>query len=453
MYNNQATTRSSTVYSISRSKQLVSVVVFTLVLVALLFLALCDSPRTGIAAPREADSNSKTETLLSTTELTPQLYLPSIFRSFTTPAYRLGYCSLNGSINQYPPIGQLRAGWYVNFRVQATPARPQMMEYVQTVRIHQLTQCLEDSGDYLRDRTACPYVQKNGNYTYTLESPDTRADIVSIAQANPGTLWLIGNEMDRYDCGGVNPYNPEMVGDPKTCHQDEMLPELYAQAYHEFYYLIKGADPTAQVAIGGIIQATPSRLEYLTKAWNEYYVRYGTNMPVDVWNVHNFIFKERCDDFGADIPPGCTNAVCTKNEAGEICYGTIYSDNKHNSLQVFDQQIRAFRQWMKARGQQNKPLIVSEYGIVYYHVQGMEDPNVVESFMLATFDYFMNTKDCSLGYPADECRLVQRWAWYSLDDNDPDINAYSYLINPDTLQMTSLGEAFANYAQDHSEGP
>lgn len=432
---------------------MVSIVVFTLVLTAMLFLALCDNSQTGIAAPKEANSYSKAEALLSaTTELTPQLYLPAVFRGYATPAYRLGYCGTSRSIDRYPSIGQLQAGWYVNFGVRATPARPQMMEYVQTVRIHQLTTCLRDNGDYLRDRAACPYVQINGNYTYTLQSPDTRADIVSIAQANPGTLWLIGNEMDRYDCGGVNPYNPAVTGDPKTCHQDEMLPELYAQAYHEFYHLLKGADPTAQVAIGGIIQATPSRLEYLTKTWNEYNTRYGTNMPVDVWNVHNFIFKERCDDWGADIPPGCTDAACTRKESGEICYGTIYSDYKHNSLQIFDQQIRAFRQWMKVRGQQNKPLIVSEYGIVYYHA-GMEDPNLVENFMLATFDYFMNTKDCSLGHPADECRLVQRWAWYSLDDNNPNINSYSYLINPDTLQMTSLGEAFANYAQDHAGAP
>ena len=41
-------------------------------------------------------------------------------------------------------------------------------------------------------------------------------------------------------------------------------------AYHELYTLIKGADPTARLAIGGVIQATPLRLEYLTKVWNEY---------------------------------------------------------------------------------------------------------------------------------------------------------------------------------------
>jgi hypothetical protein len=419
-------------HSISRSKQLVSVVVFTLVLVATLFLALCDNPQTGIAAPREANGNSKTETLFSTTALTPQLYLPSIFRGHGILAYRLGYCSTKGPIDRYPRIDQLRAGWYVNFGVQTNPVRPQAMEYVQTVRIHQLTECWPTR---TRDRSssACPYTLP---YSYTLVNPENTSQLVTAVQANPGSLWLIGNEMDRYDWDGKG--------------QDEMLPEVYAQAYHDLYYLIKGTDPTAQIAIGGVIQATPARLEYLTKVWDTYQAHWGV-MPVDVWNVHNFIFKEKCDDFGADIPPGCTDAVCTRNEKGEICYGKIYSDSKHNSLGIFDQQIRAFRQWMKDRGQQNKPLIVSEYGIAYYHA-GMEDPDLVQDFVLATFDYFMNTKDCNLGYPADECRLVQRWAWYSLDHNI-NINKYSYLIDPDTLHKTPTGDVFANYAQNHLENP
>ena len=36
--------------------------------------------------------------------------------------------------------------------------------------------------------------------------------------------------------------------------------------------------------------------------------------------------------------------------------------------------------------------------------------------MIQTFDYFLNTKDCNLGYAADQCRLVQRWNWYSFNE-------------------------------------
>jgi hypothetical protein len=221
--------------------------------------------------------------------------------------------------------------------------------------------------------------------------------------------------------------------------QDEMLPELYARAYHDLYTFIKGVDPRARIAIGGVIQATPLRLEYLTKAWDEYQRLYGKPMPVDVWNVHNFILKEDINDFGASIPPGstATRGWFPPNPPG---------DWSHFDLTIFRQQIIAFRQWMKDRGQQNKPLIVSEYGILYYHLQGMEEPQTVHDFMLGTFDIFMNLKDCNLGLPSDNCRLVQRWAWYSLDDPGEGFNKYGALFDDDTGQISSTGVKFREYA-------
>lgn len=373
---------------------------------------------------------------------THKLYLPLVNKYVAKVSSRLGYTAITSPIDRYPAIRDLRAGWYLNFGMTKTPARPLGMEYVQVVRIHQLTTCWPER---LRNRTTCPYVTP---YTYTIgteNAPYTYsfAAIRNIAKANPGSVWFIGNEMDRYDWGDPSKGIP-------SGGQDEMLPELYARAYQEIYTVIKAADPTARVGIGGVIQATPARLQYLTKMWNEYKRLYGKDMPVDVWNVHNFIFKERCDDFGADVPPGYTQ-----------CHGTVYYDGDHDNMQIFDQQIRAFRQWMKDRGQQQKPLYVSEYGIVYSHSctgtvaqcggapYDYGNQEVVTRFMLNTFDYFMNTKDCNLGYAADECRLVQRWAWYSLDDTQGYYNEFSALFNMTTKQKTALGEAFQNYAMQH----
>lgn len=373
---------------------------------------------------------------------THQLYLPLVNKYVAKVSSRLGYSAITSPIDRYPAIRDLRAGWYLNFGITKAPARPLGMEYVQVVRLHQLTTCWPQR---LRNRTTCPYVTP---YTYTIGdegAPFTNVfkNIRDIAKANPGSVWFIGNEMDRYDWGDPSKGVP-------SGGQDEMLPELYARAYHEIYTVIKGADPTARVGIGGVIQATPARLEYLTKMWNEYKRLYGKDMPVDVWNVHNFIFKERCDDYGADVPPGYTQ-----------CHGTVYYDGDHDNMQIFDQQIRAFRQWMKARGQQQKPLYVSEYGIVYSHSctgtvaqcggapYDYGNQEVVTRFMLNTFDYFMNTKDCTLGYAADECRLVQRWAWYSLDDTQGYYNEFSALFNMTTKQKTALGQAFQNYAMQH----
>ncbi|HUV93657.1 MAG TPA: hypothetical protein VMX14_02340, partial [Anaerolineae bacterium] len=220
-------------------------------------------------------------------------YLPMVLRYYGPRSYRLGYGAVGAPITQYNDVRQLKAGWYLDWSMRGSPARPLNMDYVQVVRLHQKTVCWPDK---VRDRGECPYTKP---FTYTLQYEQTRGGIVAAAQANPGSLWLIGNEMDRYDWGGVNPYNRD-IRNPEDPYQgqDEMLPEVYAQAYHEFYHLIKEADPDAQVAIGGIIQATPVRLEYLTKVWNAYCTRYMTDtMPVDVWNVHNFIFKEKCDDY------------------------------------------------------------------------------------------------------------------------------------------------------------
>ena len=66
--------------------------------------------------------------------------------------------------------------------------------------------------------------------------------------------------------------------------------------------------------------------------------------------------------------------------------------------------------------------------------------------MLATFDYFLNTKVSWLGYPADENRLVQAWAWYSLDDDYFEgYDSWSHLVNPTTKQLTALGRAYRDY--------
>lgn len=343
------------------------------------------------------------------------VYLPLIY----TPviSYRLGFGASTSPITRFSEIGSLRAGWYYDWNVRANPVRPNLMEYVQTIRVHQKLTCDLYSAN-AHDRAVCPYAIPH-DYVFN----PSLDEIAAAARANPGSLWFIGNEMDRRDWPGGG--------------QDETLPETYAVAYHDLYHFIKSVDPKARIAIGGVIQATPLRLEYLTKVWNTYQQRYGTIMPVDVWNVHNFILKERAGDYGAGIPPG-----------SDAWQGVVYStDRTHVDMTIFDQQIRAFRAWMKERGQQNKPLIVSEYGVLYWH-EGLEDPQVVQDFMIKTFDYFLNTRDCSLGYPADDCRLVQRWAWYSLDDKgiSSGFNQYGALFDPITRRITGTGEKFRTYS-------
>ncbi len=254
------------------------------------------------------------------------VYLPLIYTPLIS--YRLGFGASTGPITRFPEIASLKAGWYYDWGVRANPVRPNLMEYVQTIRVHQQLTCELYSAN-AHNRAICPYAVPH-DYVF---SPGLD-QIAAAARANPGALWLIGNEMDRRDWPGGG--------------QDETLPETYAVAYHDLYHFIKSVDPRARIAIGGVIQATPLRLEYLTKIWNTYQQRYGSPMPVDIWNVHNFILKETADDYGAGIPPG-------SNALQGVTYPT---DRTHVDMTIFDQQIRAFRSWMKERGQQNKPLRV-----------------------------------------------------------------------------------------------
>ncbi|MCS7222331.1 MAG: hypothetical protein N0A15_13745 [Anaerolineae bacterium] len=150
---------------------------------------------------------------------------------------------------------------------------------------------------------------------------------------NPGLLWLIGNEPDR------------------IYTQDSTHPTVYAQLYHELYHRIKSLDPTARVAIGGMVQPTELRMRWLDMVWSEYQRLYGQIIPVDVWNVHNFVLRElrpglspeeirKCarpgsndlGAWGADIPPGI-DANC----------GLWVEINELDRMDLFQEQIVRFR--------------------------------------------------------------------------------------------------------------
>jgi hypothetical protein len=302
---------------------------------------------------------------------------------------RFGLAAVLRDPSDYSDIDRLHAGWYHHFRTELNPTRPEGMEHVQVVRLHQNKE--SPCGSYTTP------------YTYTLTGPPGWTTLRTHVENNEGSLWIIGNEMDRRDWM-----------DNSTCWtQDEMLPSVYAVAYHELYHAVKGWDPTAKVAIGGMIQATPLRLQYLDMILDEYQARYGEKMPVDVWNVHGFILREVRGSWGADIPPGIS-----------ATQGKLYEIKDNDNMSLFKQHIVAFRQWMKEKGERNKPLIITEYGINMAPDIVDENGNDfdavrVRDFMYATFDYFLGSEsvDTSLGYPPDENRLVQRWNWYSLDDD------------------------------------
>ena len=285
-----------------------------------------------------------------------------------------------GSIADYG-VERLGIGWYLNWGTQLHPPQPGGAMFWQMVRVSEQ--------EY---------------------QPDA-AQIQAIAEANPGSTFLIGNE-------------------PDVAWQDNTTPERYAELYGQLYALLKDADPTCQVAIGGVSQPTPLRMAYLDRVLVAYERRYGEPMPVDIWNVHGFLLREERDSWGVGIPPGFANER-----------GVLYDIEDHDDLAAFQSQLLSFRQWMAKHGQRDRPLVVSEYGLLMPADYGFGEARV-KAFLYATFDFLVEARDTEVGYPADDDRLVQWWAWYSLADA---VYPTGNLADPTTKAILPLGLAFAQY--------
>ena len=310
---------------------------------------------------------------------------------YPAPAARFGFnvARENGrNINNYN-VAPLRGHWYLDYATQETPPHTADMVYAQMIR---------------------PPFLKSATFTKTVEV---------VIRNNPGALWIVGNE-------------------PERDKQDSLTAGAYADFYYRVYHFLKARDPNAHVAIAGVVQSTPLRRRYLDLVLTEYKNRYGVAMPIDVWTLHAFILPEN-NVWGASIPLGLEAFA---NE------GMQYELEDHDNITIFRNNIIAFRQWMADRGYRDKPLLITEYGILLSTLHGFSYAKV-KSFMLASFDFFLTSTDAAIGYPADNNRLVQAWSWFSL--NYPPYNATTgdgfngNLVAPDTGVLQPLGQDFGNY--------
>lgn len=280
----------------------------------------------------------------------------------------------------------------------------------------------------------------------------TLADLIN---ANKGNMWILGNEIER----GPNP------GDinPKNLATDDIHAEVYVQAYHDTYNFIKSIDPTARIANAGLIQVTPMRLQYMNMVWSAYLQKYGEPMPVDVWTIHAYVLPELDKDGNANniasVALGTDPSIGKRASGGDgsLCPNeNVYCLAEHDDLSILQNQVITMRQWMKDHGQQNKPLMITEYGTLYSYTTGtgtclIKDefgncftPQRVSQFMLGSFDYFNNAADPNLGYSLDRNKLVQQWVWFSAKSNNGNSGN---LLRGDGKKYTALGETFKSHIQ------
>jgi hypothetical protein len=223
-------------------------------------------------------------------------------------------------------------------------------------------------------------------------------------------VWIIGNE-------------------PDVIWQDNVTASRYAAVYHALYKAIKTSDPTALIAVGGISQATPLRLQYLDQVLITYQNLYHGSMPVDWWTVHGYVLREEKGSWGVDIPPGI-----------DATQGVLREVIDHGSIDLFEAQIRSFRQWMAEHGYQDTPLALTEFGILMPSSYGFPE-DMVASYLEQTFTWLSQAQDESSGYPEDGYYLVQKWAWFSISDP---IYPSSNLGDISSGKLTIIGERFRN---------
>jgi hypothetical protein len=137
-----------------------------------------------------------------------------------------------GSIPQMNPItdydtASINLGWYLTYP-STSPPRPDgvLPVFIVFLQGRDCPQPNCSSPDYWDEAMIYPWGE------------DGEA-LGRLVDANPGNIWLVGNEPDR------------------TYYMDDVLPSQYAQAYHKVYALIKEQDPSAQVGIGGVVVPSP----------------------------------------------------------------------------------------------------------------------------------------------------------------------------------------------------
>ncbi len=301
----------------------------------------------------------------------------------------------------------LNAGWYWDWAARGATQLPPL-QYVQTVRLK-------------------PVLSSGVQIGYT--ATPTGTTLLTAISRQPGATWFIGNE-------------------PDCSTMDNMRSEWYARAYHDLYYLIKNADPTAKIAAGNIVQPTPQRFMYLDRILAAYQANYGESLPADVWSIHSYILCEKCYPYNIPSEPfpwgACFVPDWPSRNASESI-ATFYSVYDHWDMNIYATRIVTFRQWMYDNGYRNHPLVIPEYGVLFYEGLVYSNPTYdikSRESMYAGFDWMQEARDPLTGYRPDDDRLIQGWAWFSLDHGDYPGGS---LFDPNTYQPTAMGRDYAAY--------
>lgn len=202
----------------------------------------------------------------------------------------------------------------------------------------------------------------------------------AVIRANPGAWWAVGNE-------------------PNDPHQDDLSPEAYAARFHEVAEFIRRADPSCQILPAGLANADWRWAREFREAYRR---RYGRYPVVAGWNIHNYLLEPGIDPY---------------------------------DVAEFKRRIVAFRHWMLEIGEEQKPLFLTEFGVLYGAGccdRPVDPPERTVAFMRETVQWLATTS------------YVQHWAWFILN-NAGEFNGGLYEEG-----LTLYGQAYRDLVQQYA---
>jgi len=237
-------------------------------------------------------------------------------------------------------ISPVRIGAMLNWGIVGSLPSFTGVEFINVLRVGD--RCFDNQGH----QTTCSLPDNPSPYQETL------ATYQALVTAHPGMAWSIGNEPDT-----------------ARSIQDDVTAEVYATRYFTIATGIRAIDPTARLGFGAVVGMTPIRMRYLDRAWNQLVTLAGSpsaaSALIDFWGPHNFLLNETPGGWGSDVPPGFGNdhadAVKITN------FGDTYNISK------FSARVKNFRAWMVGKGEQNKPLWITDMVVFSLPLTDQED--------------------------------------------------------------------------------
>ena len=199
-----------------------------------------------------------------------------------------------------------------------------------------------------------------------------RGAILSAMRASGSAWWSLGNE-------------------PNDANQDNVTPEEYADLYQVFEGWAASARG-CRILPAGIANADWNWAEAFRQAFQRKYGRYPR---VDGWNIHNYILEPGLDPY---------------------------------DVAEFQRRILAFDRWMETVGDGDKPLFLTEFGVLYGSGccdRPVDPPEKIQSFMRDTVRWL------------NESHVVAGWAWFATRSE-----LYNGSLMTEDGELNDLGETY-----------